>query len=93
MRLRLTFIFGLGFFLIAVDIMRLSSGLDPHNIQHHRVLWGAIEVAVASLVATLPTFEMQWFEIEEVTTRISGGDEEDILVDEGADMGGILVQT
>ncbi|KAH9908460.1 hypothetical protein F4778DRAFT_348699 [Xylariomycetidae sp. FL2044] len=54
-RLRLTFIFGMGLFLIAINILRLCASLHLPKPRIDRGLWGGIEIVVASIVATLPT--------------------------------------
>ncbi|KAH9908187.1 hypothetical protein F4778DRAFT_777543 [Xylariomycetidae sp. FL2044] len=54
-RVRLMCIFGLGLFLIAVNLSRLIKGLISAKTQMDRIIWGSIEVGVASLVACLPT--------------------------------------
>ncbi|KAI1329712.1 hypothetical protein F5Y16DRAFT_397054 [Xylariaceae sp. FL0255] len=54
-RTRLSIIFGFGAFLIAVNLVRLVEGQrTPRNLLVMEV-WGALEVLIAALVATLPT--------------------------------------
>lgn len=48
-------IFGLGAILIAVEIIRLVEGLPFTDILLNRIVWGSIEVVIATSVATLPT--------------------------------------
>ncbi|KAI0473387.1 hypothetical protein GGR56DRAFT_675887 [Xylariaceae sp. FL0804] len=54
-RVRLSVVFGLGFLLIAVSIIRLARGRSLVDTQMNRIFWGSMEVGVASTVATIPT--------------------------------------
>ncbi|KAK5632777.1 hypothetical protein RRF57_008491 [Xylaria bambusicola] len=48
-------VFGLGTALIAVEIVRLVEGLLYTNMLLNRIVWGSIEVALATAVTTSPT--------------------------------------
>ncbi|RYP60333.1 hypothetical protein DL769_008165 [Monosporascus sp. CRB-8-3] len=55
-RIRVIAIFGLGFFLVGVNILRLNHSLHPtdsHNSE--RYIWCSIEIVVAMIVANSPT--------------------------------------
>ncbi|RYP73593.1 hypothetical protein DL771_003481 [Monosporascus sp. 5C6A] len=54
-RVRIIAIFGLGSFLVGVNILRLNHGLKPVDSQDYgRAIWCSIEVGVAMIVANLP---------------------------------------
>lgn len=53
--LRLLAVFSLGLVLCAVSIARVVQGLKQERVQENRILYGAIETVVASVVATTPT--------------------------------------
>ncbi|KAI0512977.1 hypothetical protein F5B22DRAFT_648072 [Xylaria bambusicola] len=48
-------VFGLGATLVAIEIVRLVQGLLYTNTLLNRIVWGSIEVALATAVTTLPT--------------------------------------
>jgi hypothetical protein len=53
-RLRLLSLFSLGFFLIAVSIVRMIQGNKNARIQLSRTMWASIETLFASIVAMVP---------------------------------------
>ena len=53
-RLRLLSLFSLGFFLIAVSIVRMIQGNKNARIQLSRTMWASIETLFASVVAMVP---------------------------------------
>ncbi|CAO2657800.1 Nn.00g070600.m01.CDS01 [Neocucurbitaria sp. VM-36] len=53
-RLRLLSLFSLGFFLIAVSIVRMIQGNKNARIQLSRTMWASIETLFASMVAMVP---------------------------------------
>ncbi|RYP79926.1 hypothetical protein DL770_006465 [Monosporascus sp. CRB-9-2] len=55
-RIRVIAIFGLGFFLVGVNILRLNHGLHPDDSHYSgRSIWCSIEIVVAMIVANSPT--------------------------------------
>ncbi|KAK6540186.1 hypothetical protein TWF694_009005 [Orbilia ellipsospora] len=54
-RTRLFFVFSLGFFLIAVSIVRVIQGLSHSHFQISRTLWAAVETLFATVVACTPS--------------------------------------
>lgn len=52
-------VFTLGGALIAVEIVRLVEGLAFKNILLNRIVWGSIEAALATTVATWPSILLQ----------------------------------
>lgn len=55
-RLRLLSLFSIGFFLIAVSIVRLMQGTKNARVQLSRTMWASIETLFASIVAMIPAF-------------------------------------
>ncbi|OAL53107.1 hypothetical protein IQ07DRAFT_609614 [Pyrenochaeta sp. DS3sAY3a] len=55
-RLRLLSLFSIGFFLIAVSIVRMMQGTKNARIQLSRTMWASIETLFASIVAMVPAF-------------------------------------
>ncbi|KAH7394294.1 hypothetical protein BKA66DRAFT_411034 [Pyrenochaeta sp. MPI-SDFR-AT-0127] len=53
-RLRLMLLFSLGFFLIAVSIVRMFMGNRNARIQLSRTMWASIETLFASIAAMIP---------------------------------------
>ncbi|KAH7073172.1 hypothetical protein FB567DRAFT_583856 [Paraphoma chrysanthemicola] len=53
-RLRLLALFSIGFFLIAVSIVRMMQGKKNARIQLSRTMWASIETLFASVVAMAP---------------------------------------
>ncbi|RYP43550.1 hypothetical protein DL768_009869 [Monosporascus sp. mg162] len=54
-RIRVIAIFGLGFFLVGVNILRLNHGLHPNDSYYSgRSIWCSIEIIVAMIVANSP---------------------------------------
>lgn len=53
-QLRLMSLFSLGFFLIAVSVVRMVQGNKNARIQLSRTMWASIETLFASIVATVP---------------------------------------
>ncbi|KAH7303764.1 hypothetical protein B0I35DRAFT_364319 [Stachybotrys elegans] len=53
-RLQLSALFSLGFFLLAVSVVRIMQGSGNTKIQLNRTLWASLETLVASVVATIP---------------------------------------
>ncbi|KAH7302939.1 hypothetical protein B0I35DRAFT_321850, partial [Stachybotrys elegans] len=53
-RLQLSALFSLGFFLLAVSVVRIMQGSGNTKIQLNRTLWASLETLVASIVATIP---------------------------------------
>ncbi|RYP13132.1 hypothetical protein DL767_010891 [Monosporascus sp. MG133] len=55
-RIRVIAIFGLGFFLVSVNILRLNHGLHPNDSHFSGgSIWCSIEIVVAMIVANSPT--------------------------------------
>lgn len=55
-RLRLLSLFSIGFFLIAVSIVRMIQGNRNARVQLSRTMWASIETLFASVVAMVPVF-------------------------------------
>ncbi|KAF3937540.1 hypothetical protein ABW19_dt0201120 [Dactylella cylindrospora] len=54
-RLRLSAVFSLGFFLIAVSIVRIVQGLTKSRIQLSRTMWASVETLFACIAACGPS--------------------------------------
>lgn len=53
-KIQLLVLFGLGFFVMAVTIVRLPVIIGDQSVQKARTLWASIECCVACIVANAP---------------------------------------
>lgn len=73
-------IFALRAILIGIEIFRLVDGLPYAGVLLHRIVWGSVEVAVATSVATIPgiyiLLQLRFKERQEKPTPIEIGAED-----------------